>query len=149
MSALTICRFWTKKIKFVTVSTVSPYICYEVIGPDATILLWHSAGSQWIRFSLMWPLITSALSCHHDVFITHLLLSFNSLKNISVCTFEKARWFFLSIRKYTHTKCKKSLKMVIIKLLIHRFHKDPQIIPALKATSGAAMGICWLFFFFT
>ena len=29
----------TKKIKFVTVSIVSPSICYEVMGPDAMILV--------------------------------------------------------------------------------------------------------------
>ena len=29
----------TKKIKFVTVSTVSPSICHEVMGPDAMILV--------------------------------------------------------------------------------------------------------------
>ena len=28
-----------KKIKFVTVSIVSPYICHEVMGPDATFLV--------------------------------------------------------------------------------------------------------------
>ena len=28
-----------RKIKFVTVSTVSPSICHEVIGPDAMILV--------------------------------------------------------------------------------------------------------------
>ena len=28
-----------KKIKFVTVSTVSPSICHEVVGPDAMILV--------------------------------------------------------------------------------------------------------------
>ena len=28
-----------RKIKSVTVSTVSPYICHEVMGPDAMILV--------------------------------------------------------------------------------------------------------------
>ena len=28
-----------KKVKFVTVSTVSSYICHEVMGPDAMILV--------------------------------------------------------------------------------------------------------------
>ena len=28
-----------KKIKYVTVSTLSPYICHEVIGPDSMILV--------------------------------------------------------------------------------------------------------------
>ena len=28
-----------QKIKFVTVSIVSPYICHEMIGPDAMILV--------------------------------------------------------------------------------------------------------------
>ena len=31
--------FFLKKIKSVTVSTVSPYICHEVMGPDAMILV--------------------------------------------------------------------------------------------------------------
>ena len=30
-----------KKIKFVTVSIVSPSICHEVMGPDATILVFR------------------------------------------------------------------------------------------------------------
>ena len=31
-----------KKIKFVTVSIVSPSICHEVMGPDAMILVWNT-----------------------------------------------------------------------------------------------------------
>ena len=30
-----------KKIKFATVSIVSPFICYEVMGPDAMILVFR------------------------------------------------------------------------------------------------------------
>ena len=33
-----------KKIKSVTVSTVSPSISHEVMGPDAMILVWHGTG---------------------------------------------------------------------------------------------------------
>ena len=40
MVAVTICSdFGAPKIKSVTVSTVSPSICHEVMGPDATILV--------------------------------------------------------------------------------------------------------------
>jgi len=40
MAAVTICSdFGTKKIKSLTVSTVSPFICHEVMGPDAMILV--------------------------------------------------------------------------------------------------------------
>ena len=40
MAAVTICSdFGVPKIKSVTVSTVSPSICYEVMGPDAMILV--------------------------------------------------------------------------------------------------------------
>ena len=40
MAALNICSdFGAQKIKAVTVSTVSPSICYEVMGPDAMILV--------------------------------------------------------------------------------------------------------------
>ena len=31
--------FWSPKLKSLTVSIVSPYICYEVMGPDAMILV--------------------------------------------------------------------------------------------------------------
>ena len=45
MAAITICNdFGVQKIKSLTVSTVSPYICYEVIGQDAMILVfWMSS----------------------------------------------------------------------------------------------------------
>ena len=40
MTAVTICNdFEAKKIKSVTVSTVSPSICHEEMGPDAIILV--------------------------------------------------------------------------------------------------------------
>ena len=40
MAAVTICNdFGAKTIKSVTVSIVSPSICYEAMGPDATILV--------------------------------------------------------------------------------------------------------------
>ena len=39
MAALTICSdFGAQKIKSITVSIVSPFICHEVMGPDAMIL---------------------------------------------------------------------------------------------------------------
>jgi len=41
------------KIKSATVSTVSPSTCYEVIGPDAMILLFHSPLSLSSRGSLV------------------------------------------------------------------------------------------------
>ena len=43
MAAVTICSDFgakkKKKIKSLTVFTVSPSICHEVMGPDATILV--------------------------------------------------------------------------------------------------------------
>ena len=40
MAAITICSdFGAQKIKSATVSTVSPSIFYEVMGPDAVILV--------------------------------------------------------------------------------------------------------------
>ena len=40
MAAVTICGdFGAQKIKSDTASTVSPSICYEVMGPDAMILV--------------------------------------------------------------------------------------------------------------
>ena len=40
MASVTICSdFGALKIKSLTVSTVSPFICYEVMGPDAVILV--------------------------------------------------------------------------------------------------------------
>ena len=43
MAAVTVCNdlgaLSPKKIKSATVSTVSPSICYEVMGPDAMILV--------------------------------------------------------------------------------------------------------------
>ena len=43
MAAITICTdLEPKKVKSVTVSTVSPSICHEVMGPDAMILVFLS-----------------------------------------------------------------------------------------------------------
>ena len=44
MAAITFCSdLGTQKIKSVTVSTVSPYISHEVMGPDAMILVfWNN-----------------------------------------------------------------------------------------------------------
>ena len=40
MAAVTICSdFEDRKSKFVTVSFVSPSVCYEVLGPDAMIFI--------------------------------------------------------------------------------------------------------------
>ena len=40
MAAITICSdFGSRKIKSATVSTISPSICHEVMGPDAIILV--------------------------------------------------------------------------------------------------------------
>ena len=42
MAAVTICSdFGAPKIKSVTVSTVSPSICHEVMGPHAMILVYQ------------------------------------------------------------------------------------------------------------
>ena len=42
MAAVTICSgFGPKKIKYVTVFTVSPSICHEVIGPYAMIIVFY------------------------------------------------------------------------------------------------------------
>ena len=53
MSAVTICSDFgvPTEVKSVTVSTVSPSICYEVMGPDAMILVfwmfsWFSRGKN-------------------------------------------------------------------------------------------------------
>ena len=37
-------KFNIQKIKSVTVSTVSPYICHQVMGPDAMILVFGMLG---------------------------------------------------------------------------------------------------------
>lgn len=44
-------------------------------------------------------------------------------------------------------KGKKRLRMIIIKQFIHRFHKEPKMIPSLKA-NGKATGKCLFFFFY-
>ena len=52
-AAVTICSdFGTQKIKSATVSTVSPSICHEVIGPDAMIfVLWMLRFQPTFSFS--------------------------------------------------------------------------------------------------
>ena len=42
-----------KKIKSATVSTVSPSICHEVMGPDAIILSFLNVECQAIFFTLL------------------------------------------------------------------------------------------------
>ena len=47
MAAVTICHdFGAPKIKSLTVSTVSPSICHEVMGPDAILAFWMLSFSQ-------------------------------------------------------------------------------------------------------
>ena len=46
MAAITICSdFGAQKIKSATVSTVSPSICHEVMGPDAMVLVFQTLGA--------------------------------------------------------------------------------------------------------
>ena len=55
MAAVTICSdFLARKIKSAIVSTVSPSICHEVMGPDAMILVFcdcdfHSVCSLMVK----------------------------------------------------------------------------------------------------
>ena len=43
-----------EKIKSITVSTVSPSICYEVMGPDAMILVFECWKCKWGSLSCVW-----------------------------------------------------------------------------------------------
>ena len=53
MAAVTICSdFGAPQIKSDTVSTVSPSICHEVMGPDAMILVFWMLSFKPIFFTL-------------------------------------------------------------------------------------------------
>ena len=58
MAAVTICSdFGVQKIKFDTVSTVSPSISHEVMGPDSlSITLKHGHGESVLELLPWWML---------------------------------------------------------------------------------------------
>ena len=57
MAAVTICSdFGAPKIKSDTVSTVSPSICHEVMGPDAMILVFLNQITLHTFKKLLWVL---------------------------------------------------------------------------------------------
>ena len=45
--------FGAKKIKFATASTFSAYICHEVMGPDAMILVFSVLSFKPVFFTLL------------------------------------------------------------------------------------------------
>ena len=63
MAAVTICSdFGAPKLKSVTVSTVSPSICHEMMGPDAMILVFECwALSQLFHSPLLFHFQQEAL----------------------------------------------------------------------------------------
>ena len=78
------------KIKSTTVSTVFPYICYEVMGQDAMILVfWMLSLSQLFHFPLSLPrksLLSSSLSAIRVVSSAYLrLLTFLPAILIPAC----------------------------------------------------------------
>ena len=70
MAAVTICSdFGAQKIKSATVSTVSPSICHEVMGPDAMIFVFCVVSFKLVFFTLMFHFHQEALQflmsfCH-------------------------------------------------------------------------------------
>ena len=56
MAAVTICcDFGAKNIKSATVSTVSPSISHEVMGPDAMIFVFCQEATQVVWYSHLFP----------------------------------------------------------------------------------------------
>ena len=53
--------FGAKKIKSVTVSTFSPSICHEVLGPDAMILAFSVLSNESAFYSPVSPLLRGSL----------------------------------------------------------------------------------------
>ena len=86
MAAVTICSdLESNKIKSVTVSVVSPSICYEVLGPDAVILAFWMLSFK------------PAFSLSSFTFIKR-LFSFSSLSGIRVVSSVYLRlWIFLPL----------------------------------------------------
>ena len=78
-----------KKIKSDTVSTVSPSICYEVMGPDPMILVFWGV-SIFLKGSLVFPILFfSSIFLHwsfRKAFLSLLALLWNSV----------FRWIYLS-----------------------------------------------------
>jgi len=62
-----------KKIKSATVSTVSPSICHEVMGPDAMILVQNLGFKMTLQWSYSRPLLP-----------THIVFSFEFLSPLSL-----------------------------------------------------------------
>ena len=67
MAVITICTdFGAQKIKSDTVSTVSPFICHEVMGPDA-ITSWEIDGETVSDFIFGGSKITADGDCSHEI----------------------------------------------------------------------------------
>ena len=68
----------TKKIKPATVSIVSPFICHEVMGPDAMILVFWMVSSKTTFSTLLFQFHQEALQffafCHRVVSSAHMSL---------------------------------------------------------------------------
>ena len=70
MAAVTICSdFEAPKIKSVTVSTVSPSISHEMMGPDAMIFVtsWQIDGETVADFIFLGSKITADGDCSHEI----------------------------------------------------------------------------------
>ena len=50
LQSLSVVILKPKKIKFVTVSTFSPSVCYEVMGPDAIIFSLYLKSNTFLVF---------------------------------------------------------------------------------------------------
>ena len=108
MAAITICSdFGAQKIKSATVSTVSPSICYEVMGPDAMILdFWMLSFKPTFSlssFTFIKRLFSSLLSaigwCHLHIWgywyfsqQSWFQLELNPARHFAWCTLHLNKW---------------------------------------------------------
>ena len=85
----------TRKIKSDTVSTVSPSICYEVMGPDAMILVFWMLS--YLKCGLWINVRSWMISYLYNTVITE-------IKNVHLETFVES-WYHNSIQVYDQWIC--------------------------------------------
>ena len=111
MAAITICSdFEPPKIKSATVSTVSPSICHEGMGPDAMILVFWMLSFK------------PTFSLSSFTFIKRLFSSSSLSSILYICTPELFIWVLLK-------RCHKGLMKIIFELIIRKLNKQSCDLP--------------------
>ena len=99
-----------KKIKSVTVSTFSPFICHDVMGPNAMILVFWTLSFKPVFFTLLFHLHQEALL----FFFTFYFIFFKLYKIVLVLPSIK-----MNLESFVYLRLLIYLLAILIQLVIH------------------------------